>query len=39
MAADAVRAGDLGELVFATWRFGCEASLQLALIHDCTGMG
>ena len=25
MAADAVRAGDLGELVFATWRFGGEA--------------
>ena len=24
MAADAVRAGDLGELVFATWRFGGE---------------
>ena len=25
MAADAIRAGDLGELVFATWRFGGEA--------------
>jgi myo-inositol 2-dehydrogenase/D-chiro-inositol 1-dehydrogenase len=25
MAADAVRAGDLGELTFATWRFGGEA--------------
>jgi hypothetical protein len=24
MAADAIRAGDLGELVFATWRFGGE---------------
>jgi predicted dehydrogenase len=24
MAADAVRAGDLGELIFATWRFGGE---------------
>jgi myo-inositol 2-dehydrogenase / D-chiro-inositol 1-dehydrogenase len=25
MAADTIRAGDLGELVFATWRFGGEA--------------
>jgi myo-inositol 2-dehydrogenase / D-chiro-inositol 1-dehydrogenase len=25
MAADAVRAGALGQLVFATWRFGGEA--------------
>ena len=25
MAADAIRAGDLGELVFAIWRFGGEA--------------